>query len=102
MIRRDFLTGHWKPYLDHAISLSPCYDGPINGGEASVFIHFQKSSLPCAIVEIVMKCYKWNMFDEFFKVQVAASILEDAAVGKIHLSDKVRKSYLDHVVITYQ
>jgi len=33
MIRRDLLTGHWKPYLQRAITLQPCYDGPINGGE---------------------------------------------------------------------
>ncbi|CAA6671179.1 unnamed protein product [Spirodela intermedia] len=35
MIRRDFLTGHWKPYLERAISLEPCYDGTINGGEVA-------------------------------------------------------------------
>lgn len=33
MIRRDLLTGHWKPYLLRAITLQPCYDSPINGGE---------------------------------------------------------------------
>jgi hypothetical protein len=33
MIRRDLLTGHWKPYLERAISLKPCYEGGINGGE---------------------------------------------------------------------
>ncbi|KAL6603260.1 hypothetical protein ACP70R_043621 [Stipagrostis hirtigluma subsp. patula] len=33
MIRRDFLSGHWKPYLLRAITLQPCYNGPINGGE---------------------------------------------------------------------
>ena len=33
MIRRDLLTGHWKPYLLRAITLQPCYDGPINGGK---------------------------------------------------------------------
>lgn len=27
MIRRDLLTGHWKPYLERAISLKPCYEG---------------------------------------------------------------------------
>jgi hypothetical protein len=35
MIRRDLLTGHWKPYLEHALTLKPCYDGQINGGEVS-------------------------------------------------------------------
>uniref|UniRef100_A0A7C9CUA8 L-arabinokinase n=1 Tax=Opuntia streptacantha TaxID=393608 RepID=A0A7C9CUA8_OPUST len=33
MIRRDLLTGHWKPYIDRAMSLKPCYDGGTNGGE---------------------------------------------------------------------
>lgn len=37
MIRRDLLTGHWKPYLEHAISLKPCYEGGINGGEVLTF-----------------------------------------------------------------
>lgn len=35
MIRRDLLTGHWKPYLERAISLKPCYEGGINGGEVT-------------------------------------------------------------------
>ncbi|KAI0504615.1 hypothetical protein KFK09_015567 [Dendrobium nobile] len=35
MIRRDLLTGHWKPYLERALTLSPCYDGGVNGGELS-------------------------------------------------------------------
>ncbi|GFZ15519.1 arabinose kinase [Actinidia rufa] len=38
MIRRDLLTGHWKPYLERAISLSPCYEGGINGGEVAACI----------------------------------------------------------------
>ncbi|XP_056174748.1 L-arabinokinase-like isoform X2 [Syzygium oleosum] len=38
MIRRDLLTGHWKPYLEHAISLKPCYEGGINGGEEAAYI----------------------------------------------------------------
>ncbi|CAD6338439.1 unnamed protein product [Miscanthus lutarioriparius] len=33
MIRSDFLAGHWKPYLLRALTLQPCYNGPINGGE---------------------------------------------------------------------
>ncbi|KAG0479556.1 hypothetical protein HPP92_010414, partial [Vanilla planifolia] len=38
MIRRDLLTGHWKPYLERALTLSPCYDGGINGGEVAAQI----------------------------------------------------------------
>lgn len=38
MIRRDLLTGHWKPYLERAISLKPCYEGGINGGEVIFFV----------------------------------------------------------------
>ncbi|KAI9191623.1 hypothetical protein LWI28_010997 [Acer negundo] len=38
MIRRDLLTGHWKPYLERAISLKPCYEGGINGGELAAHI----------------------------------------------------------------
>lgn len=37
MIRRDLLTGHWEPYLLRAISLKPCYEGGINGGEVLSF-----------------------------------------------------------------
>ncbi|TYK14863.1 L-arabinokinase [Cucumis melo var. makuwa] len=38
MIRRDLLTGHWKPYLERAISLKPCYEGGTNGGEVAAHI----------------------------------------------------------------
>uniref|UniRef100_A0A7N0U826 L-arabinokinase n=1 Tax=Kalanchoe fedtschenkoi TaxID=63787 RepID=A0A7N0U826_KALFE len=38
MIRRDLLTGHWAPYLEHATTLRPCYDGSINGGEVAARI----------------------------------------------------------------
>ncbi|KAK9699639.1 hypothetical protein RND81_08G186400 [Saponaria officinalis] len=38
MIRRDLLTGHWKPYIDRAMSLKPCYSGGINGGEVAARI----------------------------------------------------------------
>ncbi|KQK17416.1 hypothetical protein BRADI_1g34327v3 [Brachypodium distachyon] len=35
MIRRDFLSGHWKPYLLRALTLQPSYNGPINGGQVA-------------------------------------------------------------------
>ncbi|KAJ0985195.1 hypothetical protein J5N97_003551 [Dioscorea zingiberensis] len=38
MIRRDLLVGHWKPYLERALKLSPCYEGGINGGEVAALI----------------------------------------------------------------
>ncbi|XP_022136808.1 L-arabinokinase-like isoform X2 [Momordica charantia] len=38
MIRRDLLTGHWKPYLERAISLKPCYECGTNGGEVAAHI----------------------------------------------------------------
>ncbi|CAL0319209.1 unnamed protein product [Lupinus luteus] len=38
MIRRDLLTGHWKPYLEQAISLKPCYEAPIDGGKVAAQI----------------------------------------------------------------
>ncbi|XP_043713454.1 L-arabinokinase-like [Telopea speciosissima] len=38
MIRRDLLTGRWKPYLERALSLKPCYEGSINGGEVAARI----------------------------------------------------------------
>ncbi|XP_042495779.1 L-arabinokinase-like [Macadamia integrifolia] len=38
MIRRDLLTGRWKPYLERALSLKPCYEGGINGGELAARI----------------------------------------------------------------
>ncbi|KAM7265408.1 hypothetical protein ACFE04_003091 [Oxalis oulophora] len=38
MIRRDLLTGHWKPYLERAITLKPCYEGGSNGGEVAAHI----------------------------------------------------------------
>lgn len=46
MIRRDLLIGHWKPYLERAISLKPCYEGGINGGEVtSSLLEFYDSIL---------------------------------------------------------
>ncbi|CAI9094830.1 OLC1v1030630C1 [Oldenlandia corymbosa var. corymbosa] len=38
MIRRDLLTGHWKPYLERALTLNPCYEGGSNGGEVAACI----------------------------------------------------------------
>lgn len=38
MIKRDFLTGHWQPYLERALTISPCYDGGVNGGEVAARI----------------------------------------------------------------
>ncbi|RAL50445.1 hypothetical protein DM860_016912 [Cuscuta australis] len=38
MIRRDLLTGRWRPYLERAISLTPCYEGGTNGGEVAATI----------------------------------------------------------------
>ncbi|XP_022637961.1 L-arabinokinase isoform X1 [Vigna radiata var. radiata] len=38
MIRRDLLTGHWRPYLERALSLKPSYEGGINGGEVAARI----------------------------------------------------------------
>ncbi|KAK9265993.1 hypothetical protein L1049_012493 [Liquidambar formosana] len=38
MIRRDLLTGQWLPYLERAVSLKPCYEGGINGGEVAAHI----------------------------------------------------------------
>ncbi|KAJ4959558.1 hypothetical protein NE237_026669 [Protea cynaroides] len=68
MIRRDFLTGRWKPYLDRAVSLKPCYEGGINGGE------------------------------------VAARILQDTAVGKNYVPDKLSgaRRLRDAIVLGYQ
>ncbi|XP_042452816.1 L-arabinokinase-like, partial [Zingiber officinale] len=33
MIRRDLLTGRWAPYLERALTLKPCYERGIDGGE---------------------------------------------------------------------
>lgn len=33
MIRRDFLTGCWSPYLEKALQIVPTYKEPLNGGE---------------------------------------------------------------------
>ncbi|XP_068641434.1 L-arabinokinase-like [Aristolochia californica] len=38
MIRRDLFTGHWKPYLERALSIKPSYEGGINGGEVAAGI----------------------------------------------------------------
>ncbi|KAK9052761.1 hypothetical protein SSX86_029391 [Deinandra increscens subsp. villosa] len=38
MIRRDLLTGHWRPYLERATSLKPSYDGGVNGGQVAARI----------------------------------------------------------------
>ncbi|XP_051114126.1 L-arabinokinase-like [Andrographis paniculata] len=33
IIRRDFLSGRWAPYIERAVTLKPCYDANVNGGE---------------------------------------------------------------------
>ncbi|KAA8519358.1 hypothetical protein F0562_013614 [Nyssa sinensis] len=38
MIKRDLITGHWKPYLERAVCLKPSYEGGINGGEVAARI----------------------------------------------------------------
>ncbi|KAF5186135.1 L-arabinokinase, partial [Thalictrum thalictroides] len=38
MIRRDLLTGRWALYLLRAVSLQPCYEEAINGGEVAAKI----------------------------------------------------------------
>eukprot|EP00249_Psilotum_nudum_P019822 c27434_g1_i1 orf=150-3173(+) len=38
MIRRDFLTGRWSPYLERALKIKPSYDGAVNGGEVVAHI----------------------------------------------------------------
>lgn len=38
MIRRDLLTGHWRPYLERATSLKPSFDGGVNGGQVAARI----------------------------------------------------------------
>lgn len=53
MIRRDLLTGHWQPYLERAISLRPCYEGGINGGEVPT-VFFSGISLLIKSFELVL------------------------------------------------
>ncbi|CAH2069789.1 unnamed protein product [Thlaspi arvense] len=38
IIRRDLLAGCWAPYLERAVTLKPCYDGGIDGGEVAAKI----------------------------------------------------------------
>lgn len=60
MIRRDLLEGHWKPYLERAITLKPCYEGGINGGEVLVFFFsffFFYSIRKCYIYILMAKNY---------------------------------------------
>jgi hypothetical protein len=40
MIRRDLLSGNWTPYLERAVSLTPCYEGGANGGEVQILLIF--------------------------------------------------------------
>lgn len=40
MIRRDLLTGRWAPYLERALTLKPCYERGIDGGEVVMFIYY--------------------------------------------------------------
>lgn len=35
MNRQDFITGRWVPYLEHALLIKPCFNGPLNGGKVS-------------------------------------------------------------------
>lgn len=52
MIRRDLLTGHWLPYLERAISLKPCYEGGIDGGEVLLFAKIFYLCIFCGSNEI--------------------------------------------------
>jgi hypothetical protein len=61
MIRSDFLAGHWKPYLLRALTLQPCYNGPINGGEVSFstdaqYLDVFMSELACNQTISVVAC----------------------------------------------
>ncbi|XLU99136.1 hypothetical protein S245_013476, partial [Arachis hypogaea] len=38
MSRNDLLSGYWKPYLERTMSLKPCYEESINGGEVAAQI----------------------------------------------------------------
>eukprot|EP00850_Spirogloea_muscicola_P019500 SM000192S04895 [mRNA] locus=s192:52862:62216:+ [translate_table: standard] len=33
MRRRDFFDGTWAPYLSRALTIKPCYNGPLDGGK---------------------------------------------------------------------
>lgn len=35
MNRQDFITGCWVPYLESALLIKPCFNGPLNGGKVS-------------------------------------------------------------------
>ncbi|CAM6019006.1 unnamed protein product [Sphagnum balticum] len=35
MNRRDFLSGQWVPYLEHALVIRPNFSGPVNGSEVA-------------------------------------------------------------------
>jgi len=61
MIRRDLITGHWRPYLERAISLKPCYDTGINGGEVSSFSFINQliGTYLLALITLPPFCY-WN------------------------------------------
>ncbi|GFZ01077.1 arabinose kinase [Actinidia rufa] len=79
MIRRDLLTGHWKPYLERAISLTPCYEGGINGGEVlAKLIEPAKGNKERRCLRLIHRT----------EITVAACILQNTAVGKNYASDK--------------
>lgn len=44
--------GQWKPYLERAVSLKPCYEGGINGGEVDGSILFFIYLLSCKILRM--------------------------------------------------
>lgn len=35
MNRQDLIMGRWGPYLEHALLIKPCFNGPLNGGKVS-------------------------------------------------------------------
>ncbi|XWS17942.1 hypothetical protein CRYUN_Cryun33cG0111000 [Craigia yunnanensis] len=76
MIRRDLLTGHWKPYLERAISLKPCYEGG--------------------------KWWRENKLH--LKFAVAAHILQETAIDKNYTSDKLSgaRRLHDAIILGYQ
>lgn len=91
MIRRDLLTGHWKPYLERALTLKPCYDGKINGGEVTC------SFLKCSSISVLQYAtllpslciYCSCNYYIIYPCQIVARILQDTAIGKKYASDKV-------------
>lgn len=96
MIRRDLLSGCWAPYLERAVTLKPCYDGGIDGGEVDCENSLYYYIIPSFTFKMLIVQFPLLVISLLLLVsKVAAKILQDTAMGKkrskLNVSDTNKK-----------